>query len=1119
TGGVTGFTTPVTGLPLNHVISDLLHNPTDAPQTVTYTIYPVNPSGSCAEGPEQVVVITVNPTPQVVPVVEEGTLCNDATTGITLTSPSTFSNGNITFRYTVVATGGVTGFTTPVTGLPLSHVINDILHNPTDAPQTVTYTIYPVNPSGSCAEGPAQVVVITVNPTPRIFPEPDADNIRCDNTPVNIVLQSPSTFTSGVVTINLTATAPAGLSGFTTSANGLPDGYLLIDNLVNSTDAPLAVTYNLVPVSGAGCIDGPTVTFTVTVNPTPRVTPVNVKPAICFGDNTEIRLISPTEMTSGEIRFDYTINLPGGVSGNGNPDIDKLQGEILSFIYLNYNDSVRSVNFNITPKVAGLNCPSGNINIQEVQVHPKPARGIIITRPFTCETSSGLAALEAVISRGADPYSLLWSGPVGYSMEDSIAITNLYAGNYILNVTDNLGCQGDTAINIVNRSASPRIIPYANPIVPSVNISCPGGSDGTARIYVSSGITPPYTYRVVLNDTATLFTGTFTDSYLLSDPSTFRIITDLAAGQYKLITQDINGCETFREAELKEPEPIVVLFGKSDFNGSNVSCRGYSDGSATANVTGGNGSYAYFWYPETGSLTVSVNENLLDSIPAGKYYLQVTDLLGCARLDSVTLVEAPGMMLESFEVSQSNDGNYQISCNGATDGYIDINISGGSGIYTYLWIGPDDFSSTQGDISGLKAGNYRCTVTDINGCILTPQPSFDLTQPEILDIAYTSSVSADGSFNINCSGGTGSINVTVTGGSEGSYVYDWSTIDGVGIVTGQEDQNALRAGSYQLRVTDGNGCLATVNIPLTQPQALVTELVPTHITCEVLGLDNGSVNLTLTGGIEPYTYNWSNGMHTQDISDLVEGSYSVTVTDANGCSQTDSTRVNLPPDLTYNSVLSLFNGYNVSCYGSADGSIRIEPTSGTPPYIYSWQGPGGFNQTTDVITGLKAGQYIFSISDINLCTAFDTVTLTEPGRLSMNFTPSLSITGDHNINCAGAKTGSITVDAINNAGPVEYLWVDGEIGNVRNDLKAGAYKIVINDSNNCQADSVFTLTEPEPILLAFEVEQPFCTDMPNGVITLSATGGAGSYTYLWSDNSTTQNITTAVSGLYSVKVT
>lgn len=648
----------------------------------------------------------------------------------------------------------------------------------------------------------------------------------------------------------------------------------------------------------------------------------------------------------------------------------------------------------------------------------------------------------------------------------------------------------------------------------------PGGSDGTARIYVSSGITPPYEYWVVRNDSDTLDAGIFTDKYDLSVPSTFKIIEDLPAGNYKLIIRDGNGCITFRTAELKEPEPIDVSFEKSDYSGSDVSCRGYDDGFIMVHVTGGSGYYRYFWYPETGSLTVRNNQALLDSIPAGTYSVLITDTLGCTQTGTFTLLDPPGMILESSEVSRSLDNNFNISCNGGNDGFINLTVTGGSGVYTYLWVGPDGFTSTEEDISELKAGNYDCTVTDINGCILMPRPDFELEEPEILDIASASSQSTDGSFQINCFGGTGAVDVTVTGGSIGSYAYIWSTTSGSGIQNGLEDQNALTAGIYHLEVSDANGCITVEDITLTQPPELTIELVPTHITCQGLGFDNGSVNLTVTGGIGQFNYTWSNGEHTQDISGLSEGNYSVTVTDANGCVKTGSTRVDLPPDLTFNSVLSEFNTFNISCFGRADGSIVIEPTSGTPPYIYSWTGADGFSRNTKDISGLRAGEYILLITDSNLCTAIDTITLREPGRLTMSITPSESQDGNFNINCAGAKTGTITVAAVNNAGPVEYLWADGEIGNTRNELKAGDYKIIINDSNNCQADSIITLTEPDSIKLSFNVTQPFCTDMPDGEIALTVSGGIGpSYTYRWSDNSTAQNISTAVSGIYGVTVT
>jgi gliding motility-associated-like protein len=138
----------------------------------------------------------------------------------------------------------------------------------------------------------------------------------------------------------------------------------------------------------------------------------------------------------------------------------------------------------------------------------------------------------------------------------------------------------------------------------------------------------------------------------------------------------------------------------------------------------------------------------------------------------------------------------------------------------------------------------------------------------------------------------------------------------------------------------------------------------------------------------------------------------------------------------------------------------------------------------------------------------------------MVITPSLSTTTEHNINCAGGKTGTITVEAVNNAGATEYLWADGEIGNERTGLMAGNYKVITTDLNGCSADSVITLSEPDSIRISFSVTLPFCTDMPDGAIALTVTGGTNSgYTYLWSDNSATQNITTAVSGLYSVTIT
>jgi len=1345
TGGVTGFTTPVSGVPNNHIIADQLVNPTDEPQTVTYVITPVSPPG-CNDGPSQSVEVVVNPTPRIFPVLEDMVQCDSITTSITVLSPSIFSTGQIRFNYTATAPAGLTGYTPLAEGLHNGDIIEDKLINLTDVPLAVTYRVVPISPLG-CNAGPAQVFTVTVNPTPRIFPVPP-DIIQCDSAITSILLRSPSTFTTGLIAFRYTVTATGNVTGFTTPVSGLSNNHVIDDRLVNPTDEPQSVTYTIYPVSPLGCNEGPRqiitvrinptprfyvtavadtlcnnetslftvttpttltagnvyfsytiaetsgdltvisgyttasgviipgagpVTFTQTlvnhsdavqwvryrlhpfarntgggdcdhgsardtvitllveptakvngtissdticnnspitytletpttaiygvrfnvrvlnpwpeitgaddrddlpdlgiinetlnndgdtarmimyvvtpatltrtgmqkcigindtirlwINPTPRVIPVNAFPAICYGDLTSIALTSPSVMTKGEIRFDFSVTAsgaPGDITGHFDPGTDIMPGEILAYRYRNYYDSVLSVLFAITPKAPGLTCATGNIDIQEVQVHPKPNRGIQILKPLTCDVGSGLATIRAVISRGADPYHLVWDGPVGYHSEDSIEIHNLYGGQYTLRVSDNLGCTGDTVINVIPLTARPQL--FAFPILSDIHVSCTGGSDGTIRVYVSSGITAPYRYWVVRNLTDTLYTGILMNNYNPVDPTTYRIYTGLPAGDYLLIIRDIHDCEVTRPAELMEPDPIEVRFGMSDFNGYNVPCRGYSNGSAwVESITGGTGSYIYEWFPEIGTLSVSTNEPLLDSIPAGKYYLRITDLLGCVYMDSVTLIEPDGMQLTGSELSVSPDGNYNISCNGISDGYIKLSITGGSGNFTYSWAGPDGYTSSARDISGLRAGTYTSTITDMNGCMLLipptdSLPSFVLTEPDAINIDILTSISVDGDYNIDCYGGIGTIDITVTGGSEGTYFYNWSTYDGSGIVDGADDQLNLTAGTYYLVVSDLNGCFEERYITLTQPNILIPNLQPTHITCESTGFDNGSIHLTVIGGIGPYSILWSTGETTEDISGLTEGNYTVTITDMSGCQIIDSVRIELPPPLTYHKIMSDYNGFNISCYGRSDGSIQVMATSGLAPYSYTWQGPEGFVAYTPEIFGLKAGSYILYIRDDNICEAADTIVLTEPGRLDLILNRSVSTAGGYNINCAGSPTGSVAVTAVNNAGPVQYIWSDGTIGSVRDNLTAGNYKVIITDANNCHADSAFVMTQPDSVKLSFEVTPAFCPDMPDGAIALTVTGGVAlsDYRYLWSDNSTGNGLDGLTKGLYGVTVT
>jgi gliding motility-associated-like protein len=1119
-------------LPNNSVISDVLHNPTDVHQTVTYTIIPISPTG-CPAGPPKIVVITVDPTPQVVPSTSTQIICNNGTTNVTLYSPSVFIEGVITFNYTVIATGGVTGFTTPVGGLPNNYVISDILHNPTDIPQTVTYKVVPISPKCSPTD-PGEIVVITVNPSPRIFPVP-ANTAQCDSTINSIRLQSPSIFTSGLITFDYTVTSTGPVTGYTSPHSVLPNNHVIADKLINGSDTYQVVTYRIVPVSPVpGCAAGIAQNISDTINPTPRAVLTNNVPAICYTGtlrapvNTQIVLNSPTVMSTGAIRFDYNVTVTGGpgvIVGNTSPATNLLPGATINFTYQNNSDTIQSVYYSITPKVNNAICIPGRRVIGEVKVHARPLQSLVVKKQLTCSAGAGLAALTAVISKGAGPYNVLWKGPVGYQKADSLEIANLYKGKYVFNIIDNLGCNSKDSISIISVEARADITPVV--ILPgNYNITCIGSTDGSIRVSVVGGITAPYNYWVFKNNVDIISTGLFTgnQNYPI-DLSTYRQLTNLGAGTYKLIIQDKNGCKDSTSYTLRVPPPVVADIRKSSYDGHfNVSCKGYNDGSAwVQNISGGRGGFTYRWYTSDGNIPGPVNTNRIDNLIVGTYFLEIKDILGCITIATVAITEPSGMQLSGYQVSKSPDDNFNISCNGGSDGSVAMTITGGSGNYIYSWTGPSGFTSSSKDISGIKAGDYTCSIKDLNGCILTPTPLFHLTEPSVLVLnPPLTSVSNDGAYNINCYGAnTGWINITASGGSIGNYKYNWSTTNGSGIINGQRNQTLLTAGIYHLVVSDSNHCVITKDITLSHPPVLVTQFSATSITCQSPGFNNGSIILTVSGGVAPYSYLWSNGLTTKDLSGLTQGNYKVIVTDFNGCIKTDSAKIDIPPALNYTKSLSDYNGYNISCNGLTNGFINVDPTSGQAPFVYTWTGPGGFTSTTKNISNLRAGQYQLIIVDINECKASEAIDLTEPGKLGITYNVPSSTAGGFNINCAGDSTGYIQIEPVNQVKTVDYLWSDGIFDKTRMNLPAGNYSLIITDANNCHASATIMLSEPDSLKIVFDVSPPFCPDKPDGVIITDVTGGVRGtdYSYKWSDNSTNRNLTNIPEGLYKVTVT
>ena len=284
------------------------------------------------------------------------------------------------------------------------------------------------------------------------------------------------------------------------------------------------------------------------------------------------------------------------------------------------------------------------------------------------------------------------------------------------------------------------------------------------------------------------------------------------------------------------------------------------------------------------------------------------------------------------------------------------------------WTGPNGFTANTVDIGGLQAGTYTATITDANGC--TSSASATLTAPAPLGLNSTVS-SYIGGNAVSCNSATdGSINITVVGGG-GNNTFQWTGSNA--FTSTSEDVSGLGAGTYQVLATDQNGCTTSASFTLTAPAPLDATAAITTAACQ--GANNGAVDVTATGGTAPYTFLWSGpGAFTsnnEDISSLFAGVYTVLITDANGCTYSESFDVNQPGLFTISANVTIYpGGFNTSCAGAADGSIDLSVTGATPPYFFFWSGPNGFSAITEDISGLSNGSYQVTVTDQNGCSTF-----------------------------------------------------------------------------------------------------------------------------------------------------
>ncbi|RDI14637.1 T9SS type A sorting domain-containing protein, partial [Flavobacterium sp. AG291] len=658
------------------------------------------------------------------------------------------------------------------------------------------------------------------------------------------------------------------------------------------------------------------------------------------------------------------------------------------------------------------------------------------------------------VTGGTGAYTYSWdTTPV----QTTATATNLSAGTYTVTVTDANGCT-TTQSFVITQPAQPLAL---TPNTTQTNVLCNGQATGSATVSVTGG------------------TGAYT--YLWSNGATTNTVTGLIAGTYTVDVTDANGCVLSNSFTITEP--ALALTATADTQ-TNVLCYGDTTGSATVAVTGGTGAYTYSW-DTTPVQTTATATNL----SAGTYTVTVTDANGCTTTQSFVITEPAQPLALTPNTTQTN-----VLCNGQATGSATIVVNGGTGAYTYLWSN----GATTSTITGLVAGTYSVDVTDANGCVLSN--SFTITEPTALV------ATASAQTNVLCYGNaTGEATVAVTGGT-GAYNYSWDTTPAQTTATA----TGLVAGTYIVTVTDANQCVTTQSFTISQPsQPLVTTPNTTQTNVSCFGGSNGTATIAVNGGTAPYTYLWNNAATTNTVTGLTAGVYSVDVTDANGCTLSQSFTITEPTLL----LASQGTITNVSCFGAANGSATVTVTGGTGTYTYSWNTTPV--QTTATATALAPGNYTVTVTDANQCQATQIFTITEPQQLTV------AINNYTDILCYGAATGSASADVSGGTQPYTYLWNTGQTTAVANNLTAGAYTVVVTDANGCQTNASITLTQPaSPLQLTTSQVNVDCASDSDGSITINATGGTGPYTYTWSPAVSTTNVAENLAvGNYNVVVT
>jgi gliding motility-associated-like protein len=794
--------------------------------------------------------------------------------------------------------------------------------------------------------------------------------------------------------------------------------------------------------------------------PNQLVLNTSTNPSTCGQSNGSASVV----VSGGSPPYSYTWN-PGGSSN----------ASLLNISAGTYQLSVRDSHSCLSTSIVNVTNTSGPMS----QISS-------ITNVSCFGATNGSASVS--VNGGTVPFTYIWSA----SSVNSPTINNLSAGTYSVKIRDANQCE-DSLSFTVTQPANIQLSSSSN------STNCFAGTDGQASVNVSGGTTPY--------------------SFLWSTGLTTSSINGLSAGIYSVTVTDNNNCTKTHSVTISSPSALTTTVATS----SMVTCYGAADGSAGINVTGGKLPYSYSWMPYGGNAAVA---NGLDT---GRYTVTVRDANNCIATLSLNINQPPPLGISYSTVpagcnlsngsatvtvsggtrpinytwnpgsgntatlSNISSGSYQVTvrdahncllsssvavsntsgptammssinnvlCKGANNGSASVTVSLGTAPYRYLWSSSTSQGSTA---SNLSAGSHSVTVTDSNNCV-TAIP-FVINEPTLLTSHGTATPAT-------CYGkNDGTASALVSGGSA-PYSYHWSN--------GQSNQSItqLLSGTYSLTCTDANGCISVTDAVVNQPSAIILHSISTPVSCKD-GSD-GQAIVQCSGGTPAYSYSWTNGSVSNVSSGLGAGNYSVTITDANGCTESNMVSISEPDALVLNQTLT-----DVTCFGSANGSATINVAGGTAPYRYNWFPSGA---TTATVSSLAAGNYSISVTDVHGCNQQQIVRIGQASQVQVN-----SQTTD--VSCYGGNNGTASLSCTGGTSPYQYLWNDGNLSSNATQLSAGLHSVRISDQHGCAINKSIVINEPGPVIISISDEQTICIGQ-SVLLSVQGAGGIGPYSYYW----------------------